>query len=437
MPVDAATDGAAAAEPPAGRLGWATAGLAAALLLPSTAVVQRYLHTIGLLAYLIIAAAALILLVRRREPLLRWAARLPERRALWLAALTFAVVVAVFLATYPLTNAGAVRGGSDSDDALDVAAAQLLHGRYPYAARTYLDNPISPLPGAILLAAPFVLLGASAYQNLFWLALFYLALRAYLKDGRSPLLLLWTALALSPAVWHQIVTGTDYLANSLYVLLFMLWLIRAAAGPAGRDRRAILFAILLGVGLSSRANFLLLLPLLFAALARLAGPKAAARYVALSGLSFLAVTLPFFLHDPAGFSPLHTTDELGRFDVVLPHAGVWISAAAAALAGVLAFCRRAWPTSARPQAASARSDAPLELTAALLRNSALVLALPVVCGIILYSLGLRLLYGVNMLYFGFASFGVFFLFFGATPAWWALFPAGRMPASLPGTTPES
>lgn len=411
-----------AAAPPSVRPGRATGGLAVALLLPSAAVVQRHLHTAGLLAYLILAAAALILLVRRREPLLRWTARLSERHVLGLAALTLAVVVAIFLVVYPLADAGIIRGGSDSDDALDVAAAQLLHGRYPYAAQTYLDNPISPLPGAVLLAVPFVLLGASAYQNLFWLALFWLALRAYLKDGRSPLLLLWTALALSPAVWHQIVTGTDYLANSLYVLLFMLWLIRAAAG---RGRQAVLFAILLGVGLSSRANFLLLLPLLFAALARLAGPRAAAGYVATSGLSFLAVTLPFFLHDPASFSPLHTTDELGRFDVVLPHAGLLIPAATAALTVTLAFCRRAWPASACPQATPAHPDAPLGLTTALLRNSALVLAFPVVCGILLHSLGLRMLYGVNMIHFGFATFGVFFLFFGATPAWWTLFPTAE------------
>src|SRR3712207_7085295 len=44
--------------------------------------------------------------------------------------------------------------------------------------------------------------GNSAYQNLFWLFIFFLFARSFLKNGRFALLLLWTILALSPVVLH-------------------------------------------------------------------------------------------------------------------------------------------------------------------------------------------------------------------------------------------
>jgi hypothetical protein len=167
--------------------------------------------------------------------------------------------------------------------------------------------------------------------------------------------------------------------------------------------------------------------LVFVTLARLAGPRLATKYTAITCLTFLVITLPFFLYDPDGFSPLHTTDELGRFEVVLPHAGLLIPLATAAVSVALALYRPAWPRDPGPKTAgqAATIGAPADLTTALLRNSALVLAFPVLCGIALYSIGLKMLHGVNMIYFGFASFGVFFLFFGAVPSWKALYPAVR------------
>ena len=401
------------------RVRWATLGLGLALFVPSTSVVQRYLGTLGTAGYLLVAAVALVLLVKRREAVGRWAARRSDRQILWLAGLTFGAIVVVFLMLYPVANSGRPDSGSgsDSDDALNVAVNELMHGRYPYYPTTYLDNPISPLPGAVLFAIPFVLLGSSAYQNIFWLLVFFMAMQAYLHGSRSVLLLLWVILLLSPIFWYALVTGSDYIANTLYVLLFSLWLIQVASRPRGGGFRAFLLAGLLGIGLSSRANFLFLLPLMFAALATGAGLKTAVKLTAIAGLSFIVVTVPFYLFDPRGFSPLHTTDELGRFDVVLPHAGLIIPLLTAALAIALAFFHAAWPDcveASMPDRTrqSARTD---DLAAAFLRNAALVLAFPVICGLVLYCVGL------HRLYFGFATFGIFFLFFGAVPAWRTVF----------------
>jgi hypothetical protein len=109
---------------------------------------------------------------------------------------------------------------------------------------------------------------------------------------------------LSPVIVYHVMQGMDYTANGIYVML-------AAAAvldrlEAGRERPALLAAVLLGVALSSRLNFLLLLPTLLVPLARERGVELARRVGGAIAGGFLAVTLPFFLHDPAGFTPFHT-----------------------------------------------------------------------------------------------------------------------------------
>lgn len=405
-----------AASPSRGHAKWAALGLGVSLCVPSLGVVQRYFGNWSTLIYLLAGAAGVLLLLRYRVAVRQWAARRSQRQVIWLTGLTFVVILAALIVVYPMANSNRPGAGSDGDDALNVAVNELIHGRYPYYPKTYLDNPISPLPGAVLLAVPFVLLGSSAYQNFFWLCVFFMAMRTYLHGSRSALLLVWVILALSPAFWYALVTGSDYIANALYVLLFSLWLIRAASRSGG-GVKAMLLAGLLGIGLASRANFLLLTPLLFVALGRVADWKTAFRLTVITGLAYGTVTLPFYLFDPRGFSPLHTTDELGRFDVLLPHAGLIIPLLTAALAILLALWLGAWPERVngdRLQAARGRIYADDVITA-FFRNSAFVLALPVFCGLALYCIGLR------RPYFGFAAFGLFFLFFGAAPAWRTIF----------------
>jgi len=197
-------------------------------------------------------------------------------------------------------------GGSDRDDALDLAARELMHGRYIYYPKTYHGNRISPLPGAVFLSVPFVLIGKSAYQNLFWLLILFLTIRFYMKDGRLALLVFWSIFALSPVALQQLVTGGDLLANVIYVLAFTLLLISVTRSPDANIWVKIMSAILLGIGLSSRANFLLVLPLVFSLLGQNIGWREAAKYSAIVVVTFAAVTLPFYLYDPEGFTPLAT-----------------------------------------------------------------------------------------------------------------------------------
>jgi hypothetical protein len=200
-------------------------------------------------------------------------------------------------------------GSSDADDALDLALEQIRAGAFPYRTKTFLDNPITPLPGALLLAAPFHLLGDAALQNLFWLTVMLAGLAWYTRDLALSFVLALGVFALSPNVIYHVLQGTDYISNGIYVLVFSTMLLET------ERRRAptwlcVLASVLLGIALSSRLNFLVTTPLLFLALCELRGWRRAIAAVLPCAMAFVAVTLPFYLSDPAGFSPLHTANKL-------------------------------------------------------------------------------------------------------------------------------
>ena len=331
--------------------GKATAALWLALVGPSLFIVQKYTGGAAAAAYALIAAVAVVVTPRIPVP--------ASRRARTSAAVvTLLLVVVAFAVIYPTANVQIPGLGSDDDDAHNAGVRALLEGRYPYAERTYLGNVLHQLPGAFVLAAPFVIAGTSALQNLFWLPMFFLAVRKEAGDG-AELRLAWLVLAMSPTVLHQIVTGTGYVANTIYVTLGLWWLTRTA--------HTNLAAAAWGVAVASRANFLLLLPLACGWLWRHRGQRAAVLATAIAGGTAAALILPFSLHDPAHFTPLEAADRLLRFDVVFPYAGEGVGALAVALA-ILLSCLR--------------MD-----RAGLFRNCALVQALPVVAGVLLTGWG--------------------------------------------------
>jgi hypothetical protein len=234
-------------------------------------------------------------------------------------------------------------------------------------------------------------IGAIAYQSAFWLAVFSWTSGHLLRDKRQALLLLWTILLLSPVVLRSLAVGSDYVANTIYVLVFSLWVISAYSEPAPAWQK-LLSAVLLGIGLSSRANFLLIAPLLFTTLRSKAGWNEAFKASTVAALSFLVVTLPVYISDPDAFSPLHTINEVGKFSDVLPAAGLIIPLLAGLVAIVLAL----------------REDGSINR---FLGHAAISQAVPVLCGIALTSIQ------AGKITFYFAGFGVFFLFFGALASW--------------------
>jgi hypothetical protein len=377
-------------------------GLCLSLILPSAWVAQKYLGLCGAASYAVLASAILFLGHRYLfEPL---AARMTNARAVFLAVATFALLIACFALVHPVAD-GAVPGrGSDRDDALNMATWALLKGHFPYYGRTYLGSYLTPMPGALMLAAPFVVLGDSAWQSFFWLFAFLLVARRTTGDLGRSLILLWVCLSLSPGVLHELVTGGDLLANGIYVLVFIVLLFEAVAAPSPRAWKKAGAAVLLGIGLSSRANFALVLPLVFSALARTAGWRAAAGYLAVTCATLASITLPFYLYDPASFTPLWSAGELGAFDATLPHAEVVIPLAAGAVALALSF---------------RRGNGRLPV---LLAHCAAGLAVPVLAGAALEIIEAR------RIELGFLGFGLCFTFFGALAFWSVMHEKGKAKA---------
>ena len=120
-----------------------------------------------------------------------------------------------------------------------------------------------------------------------------------------------------------------------------------------------------------------------------AGWRAALKYLALAGAAFAAVTIPFWIHDPAGFTPLRAqSHKVAEFQTILPFAGLVVPALGGCIAVVLAWRsirrrRETWP-----------------------RDCAIVQAFLVFCVVTLTAIQ------TGTLSLTATSYGVFFLFFG-------------------------
>ena len=304
------------------------------LALPSLFIVQKFLGSAGAVAYA--SGIALLVAASARTPAPR-----TRRAELVLALALVATLVIVFAAFYQRVNVHLPMQGSDDDDAYNLGARALLHGRSPYLERTYLGNVLHQFAGAFLLAMPFVLLGTSALQNLFWIPAFFVVARSETRDGRAVHLAALTLLA-SPVVLHQVATGTGHIANTIYVAIGLWCLCRA-------DRHQVIASIAWGVTLASRANFLFLVPFAFEWIRRRKGLSEAIRSSALTLTTVAALTLPFYLASPGNFGPLEAADRLTRFDERLPYASavvtagmgmaaLWLASRVTTLADLFKYC---------------------------------------------------------------------------------------------------
>jgi len=372
------------------------------LVLPSTALLQEHVGWWGIAAHLLLVALVLVVVTVLWPGIHLFAAG----RYRLLLGILFLGLALIFFVVYPMETAGQFSTGSDRDEALNIAVRRLLDGQYPYYERTPLGGAITPLPGAILLALPFVLLGNSAYQNLFWLLVFLYATTRYLEDRASALILLYVALALSPAIQYEYISGGDVLSNAIYVTALGLLVIRAYAAGARAKHWQVVGSLLLGIGLASRPNFYLLLPLLFVLLWKQSGLKAALVGCGLAILASLAVILPFYLYDPAGFTPLTAGNKLAIFDRSLPYAStavVALSVVASVVAAV--FLARASRANLEPL---------------FYYGLAIVQLVPIVCAVILATA----IGGHVDFSFLHDRYGLMFLVPGLWACWWCFYGPG-------------
>jgi hypothetical protein len=209
--------------------------------------------------------------------------------------LLFLVLTAAFAILYPLSLKHTLNRGSDREDALRIELNAVRHHQYPYDTRTFLGNPPTPLPGAMLLAAPFFAIGHIAWQNFLWLALFFFFTLRFFRYRSTALFFLAVLLLFAPGNLSDFTSGGDYLTNFFYLAIAVVLFARSLDLPFYACVPA---AIFLGVTLSSRIVYsVVLIPLLALALQR--SPRSRAFFLfAVVLLSAAAITLPVFSPHP-------------------------------------------------------------------------------------------------------------------------------------------
>jgi hypothetical protein len=370
------------------------AGFAVLLLLPSFDVVLKYTGIAGLAAYSIFGLAGLYIFDRYLGA--RAIVRLREKPALIAAFGVFVFLAVIAALVYPIANSGRFGGGSDIDDAMLIGAREILAGRYPYYPKTYLGGYLSPMPGTILLSVPFVAAGLLPFQNVFWVAILFFTARTFLKSSVLAFGIVLTPVVTSPSFYQVLVTGSDHTTNTIFVLVAMWSTVKAVSEHPGNWWKKVLGAVCLGFCLSSRSVFLLLVPLHFSALWQASGFREALKYTGLTIVVFAAVTVPFYLYDPAGFSPLIVqAQKTAYLESVLPNAGLIIAVSTFLFAVILSLQKLP-------------SDC-----STLFRNCALVQLFMLV-----FASTLWIIYSREFtLYLGTIGYGMFTLFFASAAAW--------------------
>jgi uncharacterized membrane protein len=284
---------------------------------PSTGFVQKYAGIPGVAAYL----AGVAVVVGVTGWFGRWFARPVAKYFQIIAVAVIVALLAAFVWLHPFEDGKGPGKSSDRDEALEIAVSRMAEGQTPYYPPGNPDaGPLSVLPGSILAAAPFVALGKVGYQNVAWLAVLLFALKRRFQSEALALGLLLVPLAISPAAQYEFVSGGDLIANGIFVALLLLFAVETWSSSSTSNVRRWLACVLLGIGLASRPNFLLLTPLFCACVWRAQGFRLACIAALWTGLTSVAVISPFYWHDPARFTPLKAKQKLAVADAVLPGA---------------------------------------------------------------------------------------------------------------------
>jgi hypothetical protein len=266
-------------------------GIAAAWALTSAAPIWKYLSHPQAIAAIVLGVLGIALGMYLLDRLNRTQTQIG---AGWFL-LLFLALTAAFAVLYPISLKHTLNIGSDREDALRIELSAVRHHQYPYDARTFLRNPPTPLPGAMLLAAPFFAVGHIAWQNFFWLGLFFLFAVHFFRHHATALFILTVFLLCAPGNLSDFTSGGDYLTNFFYLAIALILFSQSLGRPFYASIPAALF---LGVALSSRIIYaVILIPLLALALQRTSRPRAAMLFFVIL-LAACAVTLPVFAPHP-------------------------------------------------------------------------------------------------------------------------------------------
>jgi hypothetical protein len=241
------------------------------------------------------------------------ATRLVSRAPTWVlpsvVVVCVAALVAIFVLGFPPAYSGAMGVGSDRANALNVAVSRLADGLYPYDGTTYVGNPISPLPGALLMAASFVwLTGDAAWQNVAWLLLLLPLLNRGWRLRPRPTLLWGFAVIGGLEVLRECVIGDDLVSGAVPALAAVAWTL--AAARSGSTAGLVGAGAVLGVATCTRPHMVLVLVVAVAAVGVASGWRRAGVVGVSASFAWVALVVPFLSAGLTRFSPLHVAAKV-------------------------------------------------------------------------------------------------------------------------------
>ncbi len=311
---------------------------------PSFGFLQEHVGTWSVPFYALVVWVALAVggrWARRAEPWL-------DRHFLWMALVCLAGLLGAHLLLHPFEDGRGPLLSSDRDEALEVAVGRWLDGDYPYYAKSEVAGPLSVLPGGVLLALPFVMIGKVGLINVAWLVAFLFVMRREFGSAGRAIGLLVLMLGGSPAALYEFVSGGDLIANGIYVAVGVGLCLRCWSAEALRPGPALAAAAFLGVAVASRANFPLVCPLVLAWLWRRVGWRRALSWAGVTAGVSLGLILGFYFWDSQAFTPF-----MSRSKLMIGGAPEWTGPVVLAATGVAVvgfavsfFVRRSVPDSA-------------------------------------------------------------------------------------------
>jgi hypothetical protein len=290
-------------------------------LVPSTALILKYTGLAGLIFLPLAALSAIIVLT---AILYR---RTVDLSARWLVGVG-ALALLLFVLFHPLAHSGLLGPGSDREDGLNVALHALVRLQDPYRTTSFLGHQLNPMPGALILALPFYLMGNSAFQNLFWVPVFLWRAQKWFGTTSAAL---WCGLIFvvaCPASLRDFVTGGDYLINALYVAIAMD--LGFVALHTERKWYRYAAAIFLSVAISSRPNYLIAVPVLAGTVFQSRGWRRMVEFLLLVGLGYVVLNGPLYYHGLADLPILQVANKMSDIPsslhapLVLPAIGALI-----------------------------------------------------------------------------------------------------------------
>jgi hypothetical protein len=291
-------------------------------LVPSVGLIFKYTGLAGVILLPLVGLSAIIVLaaILRRRTM--------DLSAGWLVGAA-ALALLQFAVFYPLAHSGLLGPGSDRDDGLNVALHALASLQNPYRMTSFLGGQISPMPGALILALPFYLIGNCAFQNLFWVPFFFWWAQRRFGATSTALWCVSIFIIGCPASVRDFVTGGDYLINALYVAIAMDSVFLALYSE--RKWHLYAAAVFLSVAISSRQLYAIAIPVLAGTVFQFRGPRRMFEFLVLVVLGCAILNAPLYFDDPSHFPTMQTAKKISdvpswfHAPLVLPAIGVCIA----------------------------------------------------------------------------------------------------------------